>query len=236
MKKKIFSFLLVLVMMIGIPTTAANGYTVTTYNNGFSSYNRTAAREYAAKWVNSYNTSSYADFTSLGGDCTNFVSQCIRAGEITFTSRVSSPTYNHWYYYNSTWGTGRTSSWTSAHEFRKHFAAVNGTGAKRSYQFRKYSAYELAYDDAAWKNLFNNIGAGDVVQYTSISSGETLHSQIVHRKSQNESYTGEYKVSMAQHTLNGWKNLRDYARNYASSNGSSTRWVTVTRFNASTTW
>lgn len=47
-----------------------------------ASYDRTSAVDYAFKWVHSYNTTYYPNLNapSIGGDCTNFVSQAIFAG------------------------------------------------------------------------------------------------------------------------------------------------------------
>jgi len=42
-------------------------------------YNRDAAITYARKWAFGRNP-QYGDFQSLGGDCTNFVSQCLYSG------------------------------------------------------------------------------------------------------------------------------------------------------------
>ena len=42
-------------------------------------YDREAAVEYANKWAYGRNPRFY-DFSQLGGDCTNFASQCIYAG------------------------------------------------------------------------------------------------------------------------------------------------------------
>lgn len=42
-------------------------------------YNRVAAVEYAQKWAFLRNP-KFFNFDGLGGDCTNFVSQCIYAG------------------------------------------------------------------------------------------------------------------------------------------------------------
>lgn len=42
-------------------------------------YNRDAVIEYARKWALSRNP-SYYDFEKIGGDCTNFISQCLFAG------------------------------------------------------------------------------------------------------------------------------------------------------------
>lgn len=44
-------------------------------------YNRAAAVRYAARWALSRNP-MWADFTFLGGDCANFVSQCLFAGAL----------------------------------------------------------------------------------------------------------------------------------------------------------
>ena len=56
-------------------------------------YDRGAAVAYAHKWAFGRNP-SYYDFENIGGDCTNFASQCIHAGGgvMNFT-----PTFG-WYY------------------------------------------------------------------------------------------------------------------------------------------
>ena len=56
-------------------------------------YNRTAAVEYANRWAYFRNPEFY-DFSAIGGDCTNFASQCLLAGGgvMNFT-----PTFG-WYY------------------------------------------------------------------------------------------------------------------------------------------
>jgi hypothetical protein len=67
-------------------------------------YDRDAAVRYAHRWAYSRNP-AYFDFSELGGDCTNFVSQCIYAGSgvMNFT-----PTYG-WYYINAQ---NRAPAWT----------------------------------------------------------------------------------------------------------------------------
>lgn len=59
----------------------------------FMEYNRANAVAYAKKWAYGRNP-KYYDFSDLGGDCTNFASQCIYAGSgvMNYT-----PTYG-WYY------------------------------------------------------------------------------------------------------------------------------------------
>jgi len=55
-------------------------------------YNRQKAVEYAHMWTYSRNPAFY-DFSNLGGNCTNFVSQCLVAGNMPFN-------YNYlgWFY------------------------------------------------------------------------------------------------------------------------------------------
>ena len=67
-------------------------------------YNRDAAVAYARRWALGRNP-AYYNFNNIGGDCTNFASQCIYAGAQTmnFTSVFG------WYYRSSY---DRTASWT----------------------------------------------------------------------------------------------------------------------------
>ena len=67
-------------------------------------YDRDAAVTYAHTWAYRRNP-IYYDFSAIGGDCTNFASQCIYAGAgvMNFT-----PTFG-WYYRNAN---DRTPSWT----------------------------------------------------------------------------------------------------------------------------
>ena len=60
-------------------------------------YNRRAAVAYAHKWAYSRNPAFY-DFSEIGGDCTNFASQCLYAGTgiMNFTPEFG------WYYIDAT--------------------------------------------------------------------------------------------------------------------------------------
>lgn len=72
-------------------------------------YNRTAAVTYARRWALDRNPNFY-DFGNVGGDCTNFISQCIYAGAgmMNFTPIMG------WYYRSSY---DRTASWTGVEHF-----------------------------------------------------------------------------------------------------------------------
>lgn len=72
-------------------------------------YNRERALEYARRWALSRNPLFY-DFTGGGGNCTNFVSQCLLAGSL-----YMNPTETFgWYYVDVN---NRAPSWTGVGEF-----------------------------------------------------------------------------------------------------------------------
>ena len=79
-------------------------------------YIRKYAIEYAKKWAYSRNPKYYS-FDKIGGDCTNFISQCLYAGSKTMNY---TPTFG-WYYINTT---QRSPSWTGV-EFLYNFLIKN---------------------------------------------------------------------------------------------------------------
>lgn len=73
-------------------------------------YDRAAAVAYAHRWAYRRNP-AYYDYEKLGGDCTNFASQCLYAGTgiMNYT-----PTYG-WYYIDAN---NKSPSWTGVEYFR----------------------------------------------------------------------------------------------------------------------
>ena len=67
-------------------------------------YHRADAVAYAHRWAFGRNP-AYYDYESLGGDCTNFASQCLRAGGAVMNY---TPTFG-WYYIN---GNRKAPAWT----------------------------------------------------------------------------------------------------------------------------
>ena len=67
-------------------------------------FDRTAAAEYARRWALGRNP-EYYNFENIGGDCTNFASQCIYAG-----AKIMNYTPVTGWYYNSV--ADRTASWS----------------------------------------------------------------------------------------------------------------------------
>ena len=79
-------------------------------------YDRISAINYAKKWALSRNP-RYYNFDSVGGDCTNFVSQCLFAG----SKKMNYNHLNGWYYNN---GYDKSPSWSGI-EFLYKFLTKN---------------------------------------------------------------------------------------------------------------
>lgn len=116
-------------------------------------YDRRAAVEYAAKWAFGRNP-NYYNFNNLGGDCTNFASQCVFAGAgvMNFT-----PVFG-WFYKSAN---DRTASWTGV-EYFYNFMVGNTDGVG-----------PFAEDSAKDK-----IELGDVIQLGR-ANGDFYHSPVV---------------------------------------------------------
>ena len=100
-------------------------------------YDRQKAKEYAKKWAYGRNP-RYYDFDDLGGDCTNFVSQCIYEG-----SKIMNYTKNTGWYYNSI--NSRSPSWTGV-EFLSKFLKTNKSVGPRA---REVQIDEIEIGDIA---------------------------------------------------------------------------------------
>ncbi len=85
-----------------------------------SAYDREAAVQYAREWAYGRNPAFY-DFSEIGGDCTNFASQCIFAGAkvMNFT-----PVYG-WFYRSAN---DRTASWTGVEYLYEFLVGNTGKG------------------------------------------------------------------------------------------------------------
>ena len=102
-------------------------------------YDRENAVKYAQKWAYKRNP-VYFDFENFGGDCTNFVSQCIYAG-----SGVMNYTPVFGWYYNSSYS--RSPSWSGA-EYLYNFLTTN----------KSVGPYAI-------DTQISNIEIGDVIQF-----------------------------------------------------------------------
>ena len=121
-------------------------------------YNREAAVEYARRWAFGRNP-RYYDFSRIGGDCTNFASQCLFAGVgiMNFTPDIG------WYYRSEN---DRAAAWTGVEYFYRFLTqnAVSpiGTGA----------------GPFAEEQPIDGLQIGDFVQFGR-STGDFYHTPII---------------------------------------------------------
>lgn len=84
------------------------------------SYNRQKVYEYAKRWAHSRNP-NYYNYDPVGGDCTNFISQCIFEG----CNQMNYDKNNGWYYIN---GNNKSPSWTGVEFLYKFLITNKGEG------------------------------------------------------------------------------------------------------------
>ncbi len=116
-------------------------------------YDRVKAVAYARRWAFARNP-AYFNFNSLGGDCTNYASQCVYAGAGVMNY---APVYG-WFYKTAN---DRTASWTGV-EYFYNFMVGNKDGAGPF-------AEEVTID---------KLELGDVVQLGR-ANGDFYHSPVV---------------------------------------------------------
>lgn len=85
-------------------------------------YQREKAVAYAHQWAYGRNP-AYINFNGIGGDCTNFVSQCLKAGGApqNFTPHTG------WYYRSAH---DRAAAWTGVEFLYQFLTAPHATGPK----------------------------------------------------------------------------------------------------------
>ena len=139
-------------------------------------YNREAAKNYAKTWAYSRNPKYYA-FDKIGGDCTNFISQCIYAGSniMNYT-----PTFG-WYYIDSN---DKSPSWTGV-EYLYNFL-INNT---------KNGPFGSEIDSS-------KIEIGDVIQLGNLE--RFFHSLLVVGKNKNNIYVAAHDFNAYMKPLNSY--------------------------------
>ena len=144
-------------------------------------YNRQNVVNYANQWAYGRNP-KYYNFDSLGGDCTNFVSQCIFAG----SKVMNYDKQNGWYYINAN---NKSPSWTGV-EFLYDFLCNN----------KSVGPYGK-------KCLQNNIQTGDVIQlsFDGISYQHSLVIvKIINTDSMNDIYTASHTFDSYERKISSY--------------------------------
>ena len=83
-------------------------------------YDRQSAVNYAKRWALGRNP-KYYDYSNIGGDCTNFASQCVYAGSEVMNYRE----IYGWYYINAN---NKSPSWTGVEYFYDFMTSNEGVG------------------------------------------------------------------------------------------------------------
>lgn len=115
-------------------------------------YNRRAAVRYALNWAFARNP-KFLDFECIGGDCTNFVSQCLYAG----CGVMNYAPENGWYYISPD---DRAPAWTGVDFLRKFLLTNRGAGV---------------YGEEA---PLSELRRGDIIQLVN-SSGKFYHTVFI---------------------------------------------------------
>jgi len=146
-------------------------------------YDRNAAIAYAKQWALLRNP-LYVNFDAMGGDCTNFVSQCLYAGYPEMNGTKDSG----WYYHS---GYQRSPSWTGV-EFLYRFLVMNRGSGPRA---------RIAGPEAA--------EPGDIIQLGD-RSGRYYHSLLLIAQDGEEAYVAAHTQDVWMHPLSGY--ARDQTR------------------------
>lgn len=113
-----------------------------------SGYDREAAVDYALNHYNSPST-NYPNYTNYGGDCTNFVSQCLEAGGWSQTDMsIPRGSKKAWYHKRGKSMPAtkyRSASWTSAKKLGEHLEYTDRV-LKMSFPFYSYEKGDIVQD------------------------------------------------------------------------------------------
>lgn len=158
-------------------------------------YDREKAVEYAQRWALSHNP-AYNNYEDYGGDCTNYISQCVKAGNIPFDND-GSDVLKKWYWYSDY---SRTPTWTAAEPFYKYIIGNNNENTQNFGVYARLANY-------------NELELGDIVQL--IYEGRAYHNMIVTEIILDGDYLVDYLI--CQHTydlLNYPLSLKEGERRY----------------------
>lgn len=135
-------------------------------------YNRQKCVQYAKQWALSRNP-NYYDYEKIGGDCTNFASQCIYAGYGEMNPKS-------WYYWSAN---NKSPSWTGV-KFLYDFLVNNKSVGPRGIEI-----------------LQNQIQIGDLIQLS--QDGQRFSHSLIVVGIQNPNYLGDILIAThSQDALN----------------------------------
>ncbi len=156
-------------------------------------YDREAAAEYAREWAYSFNPRFY-NFSDIGGDCTNFASQCLLAGglEMNYT-----PVFG-WYYVSVNM---RAPAWTGVNELYRFLTQNTGVGPRaREVELNEIELADLIQLDFTGDGTFDHTPiVVDVGERTPETVLVAAHSYPAYRRPLS---TYNYQAIRCLHILN----------------------------------
>ena len=130
----------------------------------YKEYDRKKTIEYAKKWAYTRNP-KYYNFDSVGGDCTNFISQCIYAG-----SGIMNYKKDTGWYYNSV--NDRAPSWTGVEFLYKFLINNRGVGPRgietKIDKIETGDIIQLSFDGIKFLHTLIVVKIGEVVTLDNI--------------------------------------------------------------------
>ncbi len=141
-------------------------------------YNRQAAVAYANRWAYRRNP-LYYDYEDIGGDCTNFASQCLFAGSGIMNYE---PVFG-WYYIDAN---NKSPSWTGV-EYLYNFLTTNKTRAVFATQTTQ-----------------NGVIAGDIIQLAN-ENGQFYHTLVVTETVRGRIYVAAHSYNARRRRLDTYR-------------------------------
>jgi len=149
-------------------------------------YNRISAVSYANRWALSRNP-AYYDYSAIGGDCTNFASQCVYAG----CGVMNYSEIDGWYYIDAN---NKSPSWTGVRFFYNFMTTNTGLGPFGEER-------EIRY-----------LLPGDIIQFGD-SGGNYYHTviltEIVRFRNRREFYVAAHSVDSYRRNITSY-NFENY--------------------------
>ena len=161
--------------------------------SGYWSYDRTKVLSYIKKWYNSHNP-NFPNFDGKGGDCANFVSQCLYAGGFKMTYG-----YIGWYCKKN-----RLGIWTYSRywiQARSLYTYVRAFYKKNEYIIKKYSDVP---------NYTSKVKIGDLVFFDWESDGKINHAGIISMINKTDIFYAGHTSSRLYYSITGVTNRKKY--------------------------
>lgn len=186
-----------------------------------SAYNGANAATYAKKWYNGQNP-QYNDYSGSGGDCTNFVSQCVLAGGgAKKTPSYINPgevvqTRSYWYSFKFIrtdyffgFQVAQYPVWSESTSW------IRVAGGYGFYDYWKNTVGKTVIITKNLSYLRSQARVGDVIQVQAQGSSAKGHSTIVGSKTSSE-------ITLYYHSNNTCRTLASFDENYGKGRGTNT--------------